>query len=60
MQYLGTVYAGISLSAVVLGQVQGIGAEGAEALFVVVSRFVIGFGLSWGPITAILAAVRRD
>lgn len=29
-----------------------------EALFVVVTRFLMGFGVSWLPITTIIAAVR--
>ena len=49
VQYLESTY-----------QAQVIEASAAEALLIVVSRFIIGFGLSWGPITAIIAAVRRD
>ncbi len=59
IQYLARDYAGLSLSAILMGQVSGIDAGGAEALFVVTSRFIIVFGLGWGPITAIIAAVRR-
>jgi len=65
IEYLASTVYGIggfgnSLFAIVLGQEHGIGTDGAEALLVVVSRFIIGFGLSWGPITAIMAAVWRD
>jgi hypothetical protein len=55
-----TIYGFDSLFDIVLGKEHGIGADGAEALFVIAARFIIGFSLSWAPITAVIAALRRD
>ena len=61
---MNTVYGiygiGDNLMDVVLGTAHGIGADAAEALFVVVTRFLIVFGICWAPITALIAFMQRD
>jgi len=61
IEYLAnTMYSLKSLLSMVLGQEHGIGADGAEALFVIGARFIIVFGFSWAPITALIAVFRRE
>jgi hypothetical protein len=43
----------------VTGKSINLGAFGSEALFVVITRFMIAFGLSWLPITLSIAIVRK-
>jgi len=43
----------------VTGQAYNLETFGSSALFVVVTRFVIAFGLSWTPVTFLIAIVRR-
>lgn len=55
----GSYYGGSSLLSIVLGEEHGIGADGAEALFVIGARFLLVSGLAWLPASAVVAAVRR-
>jgi hypothetical protein len=54
----GLMMAGTPLLNYVLGQAHNLEVFGAEATFVVISRFLIAFGLSWAPLTAIIGAIR--
>ena len=56
-------YLGLGLSSplsfFVLGLDHGMGEKGAEALFVVVTRFALAFGVCWGPAAALLDLLER-
>jgi len=57
-QYGYTLF-GTSIFQYVIGISHGIGEKAAEALFVVVTRFLLAFGLAWGPLTLLIALVSR-
>jgi hypothetical protein len=42
----------------VIGTDHNLEVFGSEALFVVVTRFLVAFGVSWLPITVVIATVR--
>jgi hypothetical protein len=50
--------AGESYLAVVLGMAGGMEAYASEAIFVVLTRFILIFGLFWAPITALIALIK--
>jgi len=55
-----TSYAGIPVSSLldyVIGATSGSSAITVEMLFVVVARFIIAFGVSWGPITFLVSLI---
>jgi len=61
-QYGVSMYGGVigsSLLEYVVGTAHNLDVFGSEALFVVVTRFLIAFGLSWAPVTALIAAIRK-
>ena len=49
---------GESYLAVVLGMAGGMEAYASEAIFAVLTRFILVFGLSWAPITALIALIK--
>lgn len=62
MQYLvstqfGGVYFARSLSSFVMGNEYGLEGNGADVLFVVMTRFILGFGCLWLPIAGVMAGL---
>lgn len=62
MQYLITTDFGISyfmrpLSMFVFGQAYGMDGKGGDMLFVIVTRFILGFGCLWLPIAGVMAGL---
>ena len=63
LHYLVTTVYGLygvasSLLDYVVGAEHNLDVFGSEALFVIVTRFLIAFGLSWAPITTLIAVIR--
>jgi hypothetical protein len=43
----------------VLAREFGLGADGAEPLFVVVTRFILVYGILWGPLTLVVGIIKK-
>jgi len=50
---------GDSMMDIVLAREFGIGADGAEPLFVVVTRFILVFGILWAPLTLVIGIIKN-
>lgn len=50
-EYKFGAYGGPSLLEYMLGSAHGLGSDAVEGLFVIVTRFLIVFGLGWYPLT---------
>lgn len=62
LHYLFTTVFGFlyhSMWEYVTGQAFNLETAGAEALFVVVTRFLLAFGISWAPVTFLVALIRK-
>ncbi len=62
MQYvlttqLGRTYFARPLSMFVMGEAYGLDGNGVDVLFVVVTRFLLGFGCLWLPIAGVMAGL---
>lgn len=57
-QYGSTLF-GTSIWRYVTGVSHGVGEKAVEALFVVLTRFLLVFGLGWGPLTLLIALASR-
>ncbi len=53
----GTSLYRISLLSYVLGQAYDLGGSATSLLVVIVTRFVLAFGMTWLPLTALLAGL---
>ena len=54
----GTTYSSPLVWEYVIGTQHNLKEFGSEALFVVVTRFLVAFGVSWSPITVVIATFR--
>ena len=54
--YMGT---GHSLMQYVTSDAHNITEFASEASFIITARFLIAFGISWAPVTAIIAIIKR-
>lgn len=62
MQYILTTQLGVTyfarpLSMFVMGEAYGLDGNGVDVLFVVVTRFILGFGCLWLPIAGVMAGL---
>lgn len=53
------IYATDTMMDFVLAREFGVGADGAESLFVVVTRFILVFGISWAPLTLVVGIIKN-